>query len=523
MKKTSKVLTILLILSMVSALLAGCGKNTTDSKDTAAETSTSETTGSETAASEDAYEIVMPFVTTGTEPADLGKVEEAVSKLTMEKINCTVKFKPVSISEMTTQYNLWAASGEGVDLLFLGWTDLGSYVDEGKIIQLDDLLGSAPSITAASETSPFLKGGYYDNKLYAIPVINPAQGEGKALYARTDLLEEAGLEKKELYTYEELDAVFAKIHAAHPDLTVIARSGAITQTYANVFVNYDNLGNGTAAAGVLMNVDTDPENTKIVNLYATPEYKEMLQWQRKWYEAGYISKDAPTTSDNATDWIRAGRSAGFLHGDDTIGNEANNEAQTGYDMTQLNVKATYVTTNTYNQLRWVITSASQQPEKVMQLIDLMYKDEALVNLIQNGIEGTHWVKTDDAKIISYPEGMDGTNTPFSNPLGIYGDKRNVHMFVPNGPDFYSISEAYTADALTKPSKALGYTFVSKDYTTELASINSVLSHYLTTLEYGSVDIDATLDEFNSALKDAGIDDVIAANQKQFDEWLATQK
>ncbi|HHV11661.1 MAG TPA: ABC transporter substrate-binding protein [Clostridiales bacterium] len=522
MKKLRKMCSILIMLSMVMTMFTACGKPTKRTSGTDAPTDNSSAGTKVTGEADEApYEIVMPFVTVGTTPADLGKVEAAISEYTMQEINCTVKFKPVSITELTTQYNLWTSSGEKVDLLFLFFSDLGSYVNEGKIVKLAELMQYAPTISKESEESPFLSGGYYNNELYAIPVINPAQGEGKAMYARTDLLEEAGYEKKDLYTYEDLDTIFAKIHAAHPDMTVMARAGAITTTYASGFINYDNLGNGSAAAGVLMNVGSD--NTKVVNLYETDEYKELLQWQRKWYQAGYISKDAPTTSDNAGDWVKAGRCAGFSIGDDTIGNQANIEASSGYDITQLNIKSTYVTTNTYNQLRWCITTMSERPDKAMQFLDLLYNGEYLVNLIQNGIEGTHWVKTDDAKIIDFPEGINGVNTPFSNPLGIYGDKRNMSMFVPNTPDFYPISEQYTADALTKQSAALGYAFVSDDYTTELAAISSVLSQYLTTLEYGTVDIDSTLPEFISALKNAGIDDVIAANQKQLDEWLAANK
>lgn len=524
MKKIKKMLSILIALSMAVTMITACGKS--DSSEAETENASTNTNGrpdaaDKSATTEEPYEIVMPFVTTGTDPTDLSKVETAVSEYTKEKINCTVKFKPVSLTDLTTQYNLWASSGEKVDLLHLFLTDIGPYVNEGKIISLDDLLENAPTVVEDSKTSPFLSGGYYNSKLYAIPIINPAQGEGKAMYARTDLLEEAGYVEKDLYTYEDLDAIYAKMHETHPDLTVIARGGALTSTYASSFIDYDNLGNASVAAGALMNVGSD--NSTVVNLFETNEYKEFLKWQRKWYEAGYISKDAATTSDNAQDWVKAGRSAGFIVGDDTIGNEANQEAITGYDITQLNIKPTYVTTNTYNNLRWCITPMSEHPDKVMQFLDLLYNGEYLINLVQNGIEGVHWTHTKDAKIIDYPEGIDGTNTPFSNPLGIYGDKRNLYMFVPNTPDFYSISEQYTKNALTKPSIALGYSFISDDYTTEIAAISSVLNQYLTTMEYGMVEIDSTYPEFITALKDAGIDKVIAANQKQLDEWLAVNQ
>ena len=38
---------------------------------------------------------------------------------------------------------------------------------------------------------------------------------------------------------------------------------------------------------------------------------------------------------------------------------------------------------------------------------------------------------------------------------------------------------------------------------------------------GCVDIDTVLPEFQAALKDAGIDDIIACKQEQMDAWLAS--
>lgn len=38
---------------------------------------------------------------------------------------------------------------------------------------------------------------------------------------------------------------------------------------------------------------------------------------------------------------------------------------------------------------------------------------------------------------------------------------------------------------------------------------------------GCVDIDTVLPEFQAALKDVGIDDIIACKQEQMDAWLAS--
>ena len=506
-------------------LLTGCGSGQTpaassdgggrQNEDSALEQSPNK------ASDEENYEIVMAYVTAGTEPTDLRKVEAKLSELTKEKIHCTVKFKPVAINDLRAQYNLWASSGEPVDLLMMFNMNLGTFVDEGKIISMEDYKEYAPNIMALSEESPFLSGGYYDNQLYAIPIINPSTGQGKALYARKDLVEATGIEQKDMYSYEDLDQIFAKIHEQNPELVTIGWTGVRQNTYGTYFIDCDTLGVPEAYAGVLMDVGSG--STEVVNFFETEAYKEFLQWMHQWQQDGYFSKDASTTSDIASDWVKAGRCAGFTIGDDTPGNIENQTTVTGYETVQLNIKETYVTTETYNQLRWCISTSSKHPEKAMQFLDMLYDGEEVVNLIMNGIEGEHYIKHDGSKIISYPDGINGTNTPYNNTLGIYGDKRNLYMFEPNEDSFYERSEAYTANALKHKSVALGYSFISNSCTNEIAAISSVLSKYLTSLEYGMVnDLDATYNEFIQALKDAGIDKVIEENQRQLDEWLAKQ-
>ncbi len=467
------------------------------------------------------YEIVMAYVTLGSDPQDLGLVEEELSKVTMEKIGCTVKFKTVPISSLASQYNLWASSGEKIDLFMMFQMDLGSYVNEGKIIELTDYLELLPAANAVDEERGLYVGGMYDGKVYAVPIVNPSLGEGKAFYVRKDIMDTIDYEEKDIYTYEDLDAIFAQVKAGYPDLITIAAAGVKNNTYAYQFIPYDTLGVSGGWAGVLM--DPVSGNTTIENLYESEEYYEYLTWMRRWQEAGYLSADAATTNDQASDWIKAGRCAGFGLGDDTPGNKDNQEASTNYEMVQLNIRPTFLTTGTYDQLRWCVSSTSQNPEKAVEFLNLMYDGPEVVNLLMNGIEGKHYVKNGDSMIVSYPEGIDGTNTPYNNVLGIYGDKRNMYMFEPNKDSFYTDSDAYTENALQYPSVALGYTFNSTEYQTEMAAISSVISQYVTTLEYGmAADLDATYQEFIEALDAAGMNRLVEANQEQFDAWLAAQ-
>ena len=295
----------------------------------------------------------------------------------------------------------------------------------------------------------------------------------------------------------------------------------MSNTSAYQYIPYDTLGVAGGWAGVLL--DALSGDTTVVNLYESDEYYEYLTWMQRWQEAGYLSADAATTNDQPMDWIKAGRCAGFTVGDDTPGNKENQKAYTGYEMVQLNIRPTYLTTNTYDQVRWCVSSTSENPGKALEFLNLLYDGPEVLNLLMNGIEGQHYVKHGDSMIISYPDGIDGMNPPYCVVLGIYGDKRNLYMHEPNEDSFYSDSDIYTENALKYPSVALGYTFNSSEYQTEMAAISSVINQYVTTLEYGMVaDLDATYQEFIDALDAAGMNRLVEANQEQLDAWLAQQ-
>ena len=518
--KKKKLLCTLMAMVFGIGTLAGCAGNGAGN-DAADTTKGEQAAKSGSTESEEPYNVTMSYIYIGSEPTDLKKVEAALSELTLEKINCTVTFKPVQISNRTSQYNLWAASGEKIDLLCLYQADLGTYVNEGKVIELTDYKDILTGPNAINEERGLYEGGMYNNILYAVPAVNPALSEGKAFYTRKDILDEVGYEAKDIYTYEDLDKIMEDIQAAYPDMTVMALAGPQSATLSYEFLNYDTLGVAGGLGGVL--IDATSDDTTVVNLFESKEYYEYLEWMQRWYKAGYISREASSTSDSSTDWIKAGRCAGFKLQDNTPGNVETAQIQTGFEMVQMNIKKDYVTTHTYDQIRWAVTTSSENPQKALEFLNLMYTDADVLNLIKNGIEGDHYIKNGDSMIVTYPDGINGTNTPYNNPLGLYGDKRIMYMFAPNQDSFYEESEAFTKKALESKSPALGYVFDSSKYQTEIAAINSVIDQYISTLEYGMADnLESTYAEFIKALDTAGMNRLVEENQKQLDAWLALQ-
>ena len=72
------------------------------------------------------------------------------------------------------------------------------------------------------------------------------------------------------------------------------------------------------------------------------------------------------------------------------------------------------------------------------------------------------------------------------------------------------------------SVAIGFAFDPSDVTTEVTMVTNVINQYLNSLMSGSVEVESTLEAFNKALYDAGMQNIIDAKQAQLDAFLNAQ-
>lgn len=142
-----------------------------------------------------------------------------------------------------------------------------------------------------------------------------------------------------------------------------------------------------------------------------------------------------------------------------------------------------------------------------------------------GVEGLNYNHVDGTEYtIEFPEGIDRTNTPYAAILNVWGDKLKDYVMAPKDDNYRNIMKEFN-DGIAEEYKsdALGYCFNSDPVKTQYAAVSDVVTQYDSILGYGVTDPAAALEEFRSALDAAGIDDVIAENQNQFNEWKASQE
>lgn len=525
MKKKSW-LSVMLAVSLGLSMLAGCaggGGQTQTGQDTtqAAPESSKEEGGSQEAdgaglfADEDTYTLTIPYVTTGTEPEDLDLIQEKVSEITLREINCDVEFVTVNMSDMATKYNMWFSNGEKMDLIITVFMDYVSMINSDAFMGMDDLIQEyGQDLLAKDKEKGFLKAGTYKGIQYGIPTIPSAPGNGGAIYIRKDIydaLDTSGIDPDGYQDYEDLENLFSQIKEKFPDVTPFGRAGTLSESSYFTVKNYDDLGVSGASCGVLMH---PMEDTTVENLFAAEEYREYLDWMRKWYQAGYISSDAATTTESVETLVKAGRAASMI-GMNTAGYREGMETSTGREMVQLDLCPNYMTTRVYTGVMFFIPHNSEKPERAMAFLNLLFNDAEVNNLLTHGIEGEHYTLQDNGVIVDYVEDRGYINT-----VGVWGDQAQAYIAAPATPDMIPQREDYLKVSMDHMSKANGYQFDMTEVSVEQAAVKNVINQYLTQLEYGTVDVDEIYPEFVDALNKAGIEKIIEANQKQLDAWLA---
>ena len=88
-------------------------------------------------------------------------------------------------------------------------------------------------------------------------------------------------------------------------------------------------------------------------------------------------------------------------------------------------------------------------------------------------------------------------------------------------DYWDATKTFNEES--QKSAAFGFSFDATQVANEITACTNVVNKYHKALVCGALDPETTLPQFNSELKDAGIDAIIEEKQAQLDAWLAEQK
>lgn len=442
---------------------------------------------------------------------DMDAVLAKVNELTMNELNIKLDIEVIPGSSWSQQINLILSSGEDMDIFPAFSTPLATYVANGQVLALDDLLQQYGQDISGAIGEEYLQCGAVAGKVYGITT-NRDLATQNGYWMRQDLCDKYGIDPNQITTLDELEEALLKIHEGEPDLyPVVPETDAVPIGISN----WDDLGNGL---GVLMNYG---EKLEVVNLYETEEFKEYVNAMHRWYQEGLIMKDILNNTESSASLVRSEKAVGAFAGMKP-GFENQQKRDTGMEIARINLTDAYSVTGNALGMTWCISSNSKNSEAAMKFLNFAYTNSELNNLLIYGIEGVHYqyVNKED-NIIDYADGLDATTTPYSPTLGwAWFNQFTASIWNGNSPDYWNELADFNANAIK--SGAIGYTFDSANVKNEITACSNVINKYLKGLTSGVLDPDEALPQMNEELEKAGLNAIIEEKQRQLDEWAKTK-
>lgn len=496
--KMKKFAAMTLAAFMAVSALAGCGQKTEN------------TAGSSTEAeNEETVHLELYAMSFGGNNDSLEKVNQAVNDYIKPLINADVKLNIINYGSYAQQVNLMMSGEEQVDLMLSTGSLTSTLAGQGALTELDDLLANQGKDIVEIMGEDVLASCKYGGTTYAVPT-NRDLARSMCYYYRDDINQELGLGLENAKTLDDIEKCFEIMHEKDPEMAGIA--GNNTSSLLSNW-NWDAISNNY---GVLLNLG---EDLKVENLYESDDYIQMVERMHDWYEKGYIYKEITTSTVANPDLFATGKMLGFF----ANGNPTSDNTQSqmlGGPIKHIELVEPYMSSTTVQTACWTIPHNAGNPEKAMELLNLMYTDPTLVNLLCYGIEGENYVVKDAEKgIIGYPEGMDAQTRTYDNTLGwTWGNMLIGYTWEGDDPDVHDQMVEFNNSA--KRSKALGFTFDPTNVQNETTACANVAAKYTIGIESGALDPNEALPKFQKELKEAGIDTIIAEKQRQLDEWAA---
>ncbi len=437
------------------------------------------------------------------------RVEDAANKIITEAgIEATLKLKMIDNASFTEKMRLMSSSGENYDLaLTSSWLNpIDDNVNRGGFMELNELIDKYGSAIKEKVDERAWEAAEYNGKIMAIPSQN-AYATTKSYVFKKDLVDKYNIDYKNIHTLEELESFLKVVKENEP---------GITPAFASQ--NRDIPGSENPdLTPVCSGLGWDEVNQKLVYKYEDPVTLEKYRKVNEYYKKGYIAKDAAIKSDYMSE-VKTGKygviSNPGIYTED--GSKSTNAY--GYDCVESYISTTYMTTSSFQSTMTAVNSGSKNPELAMQILNLVWENPKLSNLLAYGIEGENYTVVDnsnpDMPEVSVKSGSEQTWGISHNYIGPLFDQWGSEW---NSRE--AIENIMKTNHDAKTSGLYGFRLDKEPIKTKLVQISSIITEVNQVFYTGSMsNFDEYVNEVNQRLKAAGIEDVYKEVQSQIDAW-----
>lgn len=463
--------------------------------------------------------VISWFDWTGA-PAGIDRINATLSEYTREKYGCDVELLIIDSAAYVDDIKLMLSSGEQVDLFSTCAVGYTTCINNDYLYDLeeDDLLDTYGAKIHDVVRQNYLDACRFGGTLYGVPPIKDYAIQTAAIIIGKEYLDGIGYdydgkEKDNLgfvkSNFDEITDIYTQLHEKYPDKYVYAiQDNTLTQG-----ASVDNI------AGDYYGTLLDPANSlKVEDVYASDLFKEWCERTYAWNQAGFISKDALADDTGASARVKSGAYMSMMScGKPGYITQITGEC--GRDVVVFNCGESFMAAGSVSSFPWCMNQNTEDPVLAMQILEAMYTDSFVSDILLWGMEGYEYQVLDDGTI-DFADGITPDNSEYyPNVTWMMPNPYVAHVWHGDPLDIGTQMAAFNDDCANK-SKALGFTWDNSEYAAEFTALQNAYKEFGTTVTYGFVEPEKGIADLEAALKDAGLDKYIEAKQAALDAWAA---
>ena len=263
--------------------------------------------------------------------------------------------------------------------------------------------------------------------------------------------------------------------------------------------------------------------TKWVAPMDIPEIVSIWKVAKKFADAGFVRKDAITVGDVTPD-LKAGK-VFATHAQLKPGKDVEMATSTpGISWVQVPLTDCVIRSGDVTGSMMGIPKACENPDRVLQFYDYFYNDREMLTLMNYGMKDLHYVKIDDNTIDYAPATENGAKSGWRPPYSLWmvGDQFKNYLLKSEDPKKYENLKNFNSQC--KPfGDSTGFNFDCTKCQNAWDKLNASGVDVYALLMLGEAgDVDEAMAKQLKIWNDAGLQEVLAEYNKQYQEFLAAK-
>ena len=521
MRKKSKLITALILsATMLTTAFTGCSSDQRDGN-------TDTTTAPAPVINEDgtidtSEHLDLKMYLLGDRSPDFDEVYGKINEILEEKLNCSLSVDFLSWGEHDTKYSLLFQSNEDFDLIFTA-SSWGHYEQTASLGGFYPLTEDFVKTYAPDIWDVVPEMAWDQAKIDGVPYMVPNYNNEfrqDVVAIRGDIMEQVGM--TEITTYDELCEFAMKC----TELGIYGWGGG---NYYGFFQDrgMSTTGGAPSSGDMVLYNTMDPNDTNLYYALDWEEYPVFCHKMKEMADAGCWSPDVLNSTDERQIGLLTGRVAtmGWNMGSClNYGRQANAE-NPDWNVTIMDPISNYPKqVASYINNGMAINNRSTKKERAMMVLNEFMTNPEVYDLAMLGIEGKHWeaVGDDQYKVIDESNYGVSSNCNWGwNNLNLTREEY-IENPTPLDKRYQELMDKWNNNV--KPAHPLdGFNFDSTKVAVEFAAVEACIGTYGGPLANGLVDdVDASLEQFRSAMEAAGIRTVLEEMNRQKDAYLASK-